>query len=591
MAITVGLVEAVDSNGVYVSMPGTRGVLRGPFRSLSTVAVGVTALVASTDDGEQVVVGPAPGGQGAVSVAAFGAKGDGVTDDTAALQAALDAAAGKVVVVPAGNYKLTDTVDVPAGTTLRMHQGAVLLPQDAETTCLTLAQGATLDGGAITSPEQWDGTNDVWTYAVVLIEDDDVTVRDVTLTNVPRIGIGIREGDNILISGCRITGNVPDDYDIDWTVIFGICQDSKSSTANGNLVVTGNIISSCIQGVFSGNWGSGGPGRGLTVSGNTFYSCFDHGVYAAQGEGYSITGNSFNRCGVAIAATGSYHTVSGNAITTGLATDTRLDVTGISVRDPIGCVISNNTVKGETLSGTVMVDVTEVTGTVCRDNVIVGNTVVATDGSEPSIGIRCGDGDATDYRGNVIANNVVRAPGRQYLGVIHAQADSGATVTGATITGNTVVITGPGYGIAVASQVGASVSGNDVRLEVDADSADTIGMIVVNACEDTLVSSNRLTVTADWGDNIAVRGVWEGTGTTGTRIEGNVHSYDPTKLTSAENLSLQSGSGVALVNEWGTGAPGFAARIGSQYHRIDGGAGTALYIKESGTDSTGWVGK
>ena len=114
MAITLGMVEAIDSNGVYVSMPGSRGVLRGPYRSLSTVAVGTTVLVAATDDGEQVVVGPVSGGEGTYNVRAFGAKGDGVTDDTVAFQAAIDAAggdeslAGGTVLVPYGVYRITD---------------------------------------------------------------------------------------------------------------------------------------------------------------------------------------------------------------------------------------------------------------------------------------------------------------------------------------------------------------------------------------------------------------------------------------------------------------------------------------------------
>ncbi|UNI24919.1 hypothetical protein JDV02_010636 [Purpureocillium takamizusanense] len=50
-----------------------------------------------------------------VHVKDFGAKGDGVTDDTAALQAALYASQGKVLFVDAGSYILTGTVTVPAG--------------------------------------------------------------------------------------------------------------------------------------------------------------------------------------------------------------------------------------------------------------------------------------------------------------------------------------------------------------------------------------------------------------------------------------------------------------------------------------------
>jgi len=43
----------------------------------------------------------------------------------------------------------------------------------------------------------------------------------------------------------------------------------------------------------------------------------------------------------------------------------------------------------------------------------------------------------------------------------------------------------------------------------------------------------------------------------------------------------------------GSGSPEgvVTANIGSIYHRLDGGANTSLYVKESGTGNTGWVGK
>ena len=43
----------------------------------------------------------------------------------------------------------------------------------------------------------------------------------------------------------------------------------------------------------------------------------------------------------------------------------------------------------------------------------------------------------------------------------------------------------------------------------------------------------------------------------------------------------------------GSGSPEgvVTAPIGTLYSRSDGGAGTSLYVKESGTGNTGWVGK
>jgi hypothetical protein len=45
-----------------------------------------------------------------VSVKDFGAVGDGTTDDTAAIQAALDASITSTILFPIGNYKITDTL-------------------------------------------------------------------------------------------------------------------------------------------------------------------------------------------------------------------------------------------------------------------------------------------------------------------------------------------------------------------------------------------------------------------------------------------------------------------------------------------------
>lgn len=43
----------------------------------------------------------------------------------------------------------------------------------------------------------------------------------------------------------------------------------------------------------------------------------------------------------------------------------------------------------------------------------------------------------------------------------------------------------------------------------------------------------------------------------------------------------------------GTGTPEGAvtAPVGSLYTRLDGGASTTLYVKQSGTGNTGWVAK
>lgn len=97
----------------------------------------------------------------ALNVRDFGAKGDGATDDTAAFQQALEAAAregGGVVFAPRGNYRFGGHLEVPSGVTLRgvwesvpAHNGlrdaGLPKPTDDGTTFL-VTEGAGREDGA-----------------------------------------------------------------------------------------------------------------------------------------------------------------------------------------------------------------------------------------------------------------------------------------------------------------------------------------------------------------------------------------------------------------------------------------------------------
>jgi len=50
-------------------------------------------------------------------------------------------------------------------------------------------------------------------------------------------------------------------------------------------------------------------------------------------------------------------------------------------------------------------------------------------------------------------------------------------------------------------------------------------------------------------------------------------------------------SGINIYVGTGTPEANVKAPIGSVFFRRDGGAGTSMYVKESGTEKTGWVGK
>lgn len=76
------------------------------------------------------------------------------------------------------------------------------------------------------------------------------------------------------------------------------------------------------------------------------------------------------------------------------------------------------------------------------------------------------------------------------------------------------------------------------------------------------------------------------------RIDARVKVLQGQGVDFYSGADIQSGSVVAIVRA-GSGSPEgvLTAPVGSLYLRTNGGAGTTLYIKESGSGNTGWVGK
>ena len=66
------------------------------------------------------------------SVKDFGAVGDGITDDSQAIQNALNAASGRSVVFPAGTYIILSTIEVFQDTLIRGIGHAVLKSTDPQ---------------------------------------------------------------------------------------------------------------------------------------------------------------------------------------------------------------------------------------------------------------------------------------------------------------------------------------------------------------------------------------------------------------------------------------------------------------------------
>ena len=137
--------------------------------------------------------------QESVSVKDFGAVGDGTTDDTAAIQAAITAS--RNVKAPAGTYKISSTLTIPSNTSLNGDGiGITIFSMTAASTAITLTTSAgyiSIRNIQITRT----GAGQSLTSGVCGI--DGQTVHDIEITNVRADysdkGISLRNGSYLAV--------------------------------------------------------------------------------------------------------------------------------------------------------------------------------------------------------------------------------------------------------------------------------------------------------------------------------------------------------------------------------------------------------
>ena len=542
-----------------------------------------------------------PGGSGVwvaisdITAHQFGAVGNGVVDDTVAIQALLNAKGGDKADIPNGTYKTTTELAVTANNSEVVLGERTTIAYNTPTFVAMRVTGSDfkLSGGILggfTGPAVWDGANVTPTYAVILITGNNAVVSGIRLTNVKKLGVWFKDVENATITHCRIDGNYPSNQ---WTEVetghFGIHFDPYTGNTGGNFIAQGNIIRTCVQGIFGGNYGLGQEILGLAITGNVLESCWNHGIYSTGCRGASVSGNSFNRCEYPIALTGSYNAVTGNTLYTNFTglSDLR-DVTGISMRNAVGCTVVGNTIKGDAPANAVIIDfIVFDSSTVVSDNIVANNVIEVAGGS--SIAIRMNN-ISTNTSDNLIEGNIIRTVGRPGFGAIQVNGTDGGSHYNNVVRDNIMTVRGESHGVSMTFQTAGEASGNKVRFEYDAPSAKTLAAVLLAKCVDTVVDGNSITNTAAWGTNVTLRLLWEQTaGSSGNSSCNNRSSVNTTKLAAFQDFVVLSGSGF-VMNEAGNGVPAYAAGVGSLWRRKDGGAGSTLYVRETSAGTT-WVAK
>jgi polygalacturonase len=225
------------------------------------------------------------------SVLTYGAKADGTTDDTSAIQAALNAAKnGGTVLFPAGNYLTFPFAFAGSNTIISIASGATILASTNKSkwpggsSPTAFITGTNLNNLGITGSGTVNGQGSVWWSDSSATRPDlvylsDVTrlyIQGVTFENSPyhtlELGASYAELDSITVSAPSTSPNT-DGVDLHGEPFY--IHDSHIAVGDDNVAihVSNVLIENCVFG--SGHGASigsisSGTYKNITVSGVTF---------------------------------------------------------------------------------------------------------------------------------------------------------------------------------------------------------------------------------------------------------------------------------------------------------------------------------
>ena len=478
-----------------------------------------------------------------VNVDTYGATGDGTTDDSPAIRAAI--ADGHVVEFTQGRtYLITETgyayygLGIPADTTLVGNGATIKLAPGSRPGCAILEPlGAhvrisdlILDGSRAgqtveTQPQRHGIMLDYATH--VTIHDcrilncagdgiifyrtcSDIHIRNCEIYDTDRNGISFTGGlTNVTVDGCHL-------HDV-------AAQALDGEPDNDSIIgcsIKGNVIESSTQYALTMSGRAGNPSKKWTVTGNIITGP----VLVHQMEDSTFTGNTVDASTFTTPAVHITHyndgvIVSGNALRVA-GSNMAVRATRTSGLDITRLIISDNVITYESGSGVVLEGV--------RSASVRGNAI---EGGDAGYGVNV-QITATMDAVQISDNHITHA----LRGIYAAPAVGGSVLHLLSICNNVIDDPKPtpnmSYGVQV---VTAAAYGNLV-------------------CSDNVVRGAIISSSLEVPPTIRLGGV-----------------------------RILSGSGDP------NGA--HAAPMGAVYLRTDGGLGSSFYVKESGMGATGWTAK
>ncbi len=272
-------------------------------RSLSTPArASVTFILSAV---LLILAFPAVAAGQTLDVTAYGAKADGVTDDRAAIQRAIDACpAGGTVTLPAGTYRVGSTVNLKSGITIQgagPEQSILVMPRQASATQMfyggrltgtTISQLGFRGSGAFTGNE----------YGLLVNGATGCTLENLRFSDL-RFGMKLGAGEmssgwmvrDIVARSCRIALFLASCKDSSFVNLNLHGEPEQPSNVHDHTVYINEDVTNC---VFNGCSFSGGAGWALQFwadRGGTRNLTFTNTVIDARNGNHPIVvGPSFS---------------------------------------------------------------------------------------------------------------------------------------------------------------------------------------------------------------------------------------------------------------------------------------------------------
>ena len=433
-SISMELPEAADRANKYLSFSST-GAVAVQQVTPATDASAVTYTPAGTGAVDTTVQAKL---RESVSVKDFGAVGDGVTDDTAAIQAALDSlSAGQSLVFPAGHtYKIVNATGSGATIVDRRANavsGGTLYALNSSANNISIVIDGTIQG---TSPlddiirltgnhvavkgsgkianisGEFLDTNSTdelvqWRPSNLVLSGDNCLVSGLIIEDQATVGI-YDKGNNNKIESCIFVGG-PTTHGVG-TIQFGIQQTVSGDTRYGGTVSnctfkrsTGN--GACYSGVFS-------VCKDAVVIGCTFDNLLEHGVYLNAADNV-VTGCVFRniQTGAGLQSFNGVTAVSNKFIDCSFGS--------ILVQRPNDTVISSNSIVNSGLSAIAIRRGNADTSSAVYRNLVISDNSITFSGSQSAIDVAV---EAELEQVNITSNTVYSTSSENTYGPIRIDA-------------------------------------------------------------------------------------------------------------------------------------------------------------------------